>query len=86
MPENENILSADKQETKAEKICIRIIVEGKVQKVGYRNWLRDVCVKNHVTGWVRNKSEQTVKAVLYGDEKTARNVICNAINGLLLQV
>ena len=81
MLDDGNIFSGDKPEEKAEKICIRLVIEGKVQKVGYRNWLKAVCVKNRVTGWVRNKADGNVEAVLYGDEKTVRTVILQCYKG-----
>lgn len=81
MFDDDKIFGDNNNEAKAEKICIRIIVEGKVQKVGYRNWLKGICVRSNITGTVRNKNDGTVEAVLYGDEKIVKNVILQCYKG-----
>ncbi|MDW0359741.1 acylphosphatase [Halomonas venusta] len=48
--------------------CQRLVsIEGKVQKVGFRRWLRREATALNIQGWVRNHQDGTVRAVLKGD-------------------
>ena len=42
----------------------KITVSGVVQGVGYRHWLQKLCKENNVKGWVLNKKNGEVEAVL----------------------
>ena len=44
----------------------RLIVTGRVQGVGYRDALRDEALRHGVTGWVRNRRDGSVEALLQG--------------------
>ncbi len=46
---------------------IHLIIHGRVQGVGYRAWTRGNAVANGLNGWVRNRTDGTVEAVLCGD-------------------
>ena len=46
---------------------IRIIVTGKVQGVFFRQTLKAIARKNGVSGWVRNRKDGRVEAILEGD-------------------
>jgi acylphosphatase len=48
-------------------IARRIVVHGNVQGVGYRYWLVRTARSRDVTGWVRNRPDGTVEALLEGD-------------------
>jgi len=54
-----------------------IKIYGKVQGVGYRNWLQSFAIKYGVFGWVKNNVGGEVEAVLIGQE--------DVINGLIEQ-
>lgn len=45
---------------------IRIIVRGRVQGVGYRAFMRSHARARGITGWVRNRQNGDVEAVLAG--------------------
>ncbi len=45
---------------------VRVIVSGRVQGVGYRDWTSDRAQRHSLHGWVRNLSDGTVEAVLAG--------------------
>jgi acylphosphatase len=47
----------------------QIRVKGRVQGVGYRYALRDEAERMGITGWVRNRADGTVEALLRGDER-----------------
>lgn len=42
----------------------RLVIHGQVQGVGFRRWLKQVCVSNNIDGWVRNRGDGTVEALL----------------------
>jgi acylphosphatase len=45
---------------------VRVVVRGRVQGVGYRAWLARHALHLRLKGWVRNRSDGTVEAVLLG--------------------
>jgi acylphosphatase len=45
-----------------------VIVRGRVQGVGYRAWAERVALSRGLTGWVRNRRDNSVEAVFMGDE------------------
>ncbi|MCE2970311.1 MAG: acylphosphatase [Burkholderiales bacterium] len=48
--------------------AIHLTIRGRVQGVGYRDTLRSAARRNGATGWVRNRGDGTVEAVLQGDD------------------
>ena len=40
----------------------KLIISGKVQGVGYRFWLKNLCEENCISGWVRNNKNGEVEA------------------------
>src|SRR5271155_3697890 len=44
----------------------RIVVEGAVQGVGYREFTRRAALRLNVSGWVRNRSDGAVEALVRG--------------------
>lgn len=45
---------------------VHISIDGKVQGVGFRNWTQRLAGQLGLGGWVRNRSDGTVEAVLCG--------------------
>jgi acylphosphatase len=45
----------------------RLIVSGRVQGVGYRDWLVDRAGALGLHGWVRNRADGSVEALISGD-------------------
>lgn len=49
------------------RIAWRLRVSGYVQGVGYRDWTRREALARGLSGWVRNRADGTVEAVIAGD-------------------
>ena len=45
---------------------VQIRIEGNVQGVGFRNWMQRMAGQLALTGWVRNRRDGSVEAVLSG--------------------
>jgi acylphosphatase len=45
---------------------VRLIVSGRVQGVGYRAFVEDQAEARGLSGWVRNRRDGSVEAVLHG--------------------
>ncbi|HTV32356.1 MAG TPA: acylphosphatase [Methylocella sp.] len=45
---------------------VRVKITGRVQGVGYRNWLTREALRHRIRGWVRNRSHGEVEALLAG--------------------
>ncbi len=52
--------------TETGAIVRRVVVEGYVQGVGYREFTRRAALRLGVSGWVRNRSDGAVEALICG--------------------
>jgi acylphosphatase len=59
----------------------QIRVRGLVQGVGYRDALRREAKRAGVTGWVRNRSDGSVEAVLQGNQQAVECLLAWARRG-----
>jgi acylphosphatase len=50
----------------ASPTCVRLVVHGRVQGVGFRFTAREAAVECGVTGWVRNLPDGSVEIVAQG--------------------
>jgi acylphosphatase len=48
---------------------VHVIVEGRVQGVFFRAYTKDEAVKLGLSGWVRNRPDGSVEALIEGEEK-----------------
>ena len=46
----------------------RLTIKGRVQGVGYRDWAIATGQRLGIAGWVRNRSDGAVEALVVGDE------------------
>lgn len=53
----------------------RVVVHGRVQGVWFRESTRVAADRHRVTGWVRNRLDGAVEAVLEGDEDAVARVV-----------
>jgi len=54
---------------------VHLRIEGKVQGVWYRAWTRDTATELGLNGWVRNRMDGSVEAIVSGDETTVDQLI-----------
>jgi acylphosphatase len=59
----------------------RLIVAGKVQGVWYRDWFTGEARALGLAGWVRNRADGTVEALLDGPDATVTAMIERAWQG-----
>ncbi len=64
--------------------AVRVVVHGRVQGVNYRRWLQGEALQRNVHGWVRNRSDGTVEAVLHGDSRAVDDLARACRHGPLL--
>ena len=48
-------------------IAKRLLIQGRVHGVGYRNWMVDKARELGISGWVRNRVDGSVEALISGD-------------------
>jgi len=53
----------------------RLVIHGQVQGIGYRYALCIEAARTGVTGWVRNRRDSTVEALLVGEAEAVANLI-----------
>lgn len=56
-------------------VARHIIAKGRVQGVGYRNFVAEAAAAERLQGWVRNRMAGTVEAVLIGPAEAVDTVI-----------
>ena len=53
----------------------RLTISGRVQGVGYRDWTIRTAERLGLTGWVRNRMDGAVEALIVGDDTTVGRMI-----------
>ena len=61
--------------TDSDRVAMRIVVHGRVQGVWFRGWTVDQARTRDLDGWVRNRRDGTVEAVLIGPEAAIGEMI-----------
>ena len=54
---------------------VRLTITGRVQGVGYRDWAIATGQELGVTGWVRNRGDGAVEALVVGDDTAVGTMI-----------
>lgn len=60
-------------------VCLSIF--GRVQGVGYRAWLTSMAEESGIDGWVRNRADGSVEALLHGDREVVQMVVERCYRG-----
>ncbi|MBU0520028.1 acylphosphatase [bacterium] len=56
-------------------VCVHLLIEGRVQGVGFRYFALKCAQKLNVTGWVRNNFDGTVEIEVEGDRSAVEEYI-----------
>lgn len=56
-------------------------IEGRVQGVGYRDWMEREASRLGLHGWVRNRPDGSVQALVAGDEGAVQALLSAARRG-----
>jgi acylphosphatase len=67
--------------TETGAIVRRVVVEGSVQGVGYREFTRRAALRLSVSGWVRNRSDGAVEALVRGSPEGVEALITEMRRG-----
>ncbi|WP_137127406.1 acylphosphatase [Roseomonas sp. HF4] len=63
---------------------LRVVIVGRVQGVGYRDWMVREAARHGVRGWVRNRPDGTVEALVAGEEEAVQALLSACRRGPLL--
>ena len=61
--------------------AFHLLITGRVQGVGYRDSMRAEAIRSGCTGWVRNRKDGSVEAVVEGASEAVAAVVAWARNG-----
>ncbi|MBV8185667.1 MAG: acylphosphatase [Alphaproteobacteria bacterium] len=53
----------------------RLVVTGRVQGVGYRDWVMERAERLGLSGWVRNRIDGSVEAVIVGEDDAVGRMV-----------
>jgi acylphosphatase len=62
-------------------IVWRVFVDGTVQGVGYREFTRRAALRLGVSGWVRNRSDGAVEALIWGPPNAVEALVAEMRRG-----
>jgi acylphosphatase len=57
------------------KVSYRVVIKGRVQGVSFRVSMRERALQHGLAGWVRNRSDGAVEALIHGEERQVARLI-----------
>ena len=57
------------------RTAVHVVIEGRVQGVGYRAWVEREAQRRGLSGWVRNRAGGSVEAVFCGPGDQVRAMV-----------
>ncbi|HEY4202347.1 MAG TPA: acylphosphatase [Devosiaceae bacterium] len=60
---------------------VHVIITGRVQGVGYRDWCERAALVRALNGWVRNRDDGSVEALFCGDDEEVEDMIAACQRG-----
>jgi acylphosphatase len=60
---------------------VRLTIHGRVQGVGFRAFVEDEAYARRLAGWVRNRRDGTVEAVVAGEERLVEEMVAACRQG-----
>lgn len=57
------------------RVTVKLVVLGRVQGVSFRVTMREKAVHHKVDGWVRNRDDGSVEALVQGEEERVSRLI-----------
>jgi acylphosphatase len=73
-------MATDKHKA-SDRAAVRIVAHGFVQGVNYRRWLQGEALSREISGWVRNRKDGTVEALLCGEMHAVDDLVRAARHG-----
>lgn len=55
--------------------AVHVLIEGRVQGVGFRAWVEREAKARGLAGWVRNRADGSVEAVFSGEDAAVRAMV-----------
>jgi|SRR4051812_46256651 acylphosphatase len=63
------------------EVIRRVVIQGRVQGVGYRAWVEHEAMARNLNGWVRNRRDGSVEALFAGAEASVAEMIAACRRG-----
>jgi acylphosphatase len=63
------------------RAILQVVIQGRVQGVGYRAWVEYQARACHLEGWVRNRRDGSVEAVFAGPAKAVAEMVALCRHG-----
>jgi acylphosphatase len=61
--------------------AVRIRIEGRVQGVAFRDWMQSQAQSLGLAGWVRNRRDGSIEAVISGDPDLVEDMLARCRQG-----
>jgi acylphosphatase len=63
------------------RTALHLLIEGRVQGVGYRQWFAGEARSLGLTGWVRNRADGRVEAIISGKTESMERLVAASQRG-----